>query len=154
MNLAVLKLKTVLADKAYDSEENLRFVLKELKAKAQIPTRDYPNSRLGYGHKACIGGKLRRRMFNTLDLHNYHQRSLIESVISSIKRLYGASVNSRLPNTQEKQAILKTLTYNIKKTKHLLKITIYLQTWILQSLFYAKSFKQAFSSFNSCAKNS
>lgn len=118
--------KSVLADKAYDSEENLRFVLEDLKATVQIPVRDYPNSRLGYGHKPIIGGKLRRKMHNTLDLYKYHQRSLIESVISSIKRLHGASVNSRLPQTQENNAILKALTYNIKKIKNQLKITIYL----------------------------
>lgn len=119
-------IKSVLADKAYDSEENLRFVLKELKANAQIPIRDFPNSRLGYGHKPSIGGKLRRKMHSSLDLHKYHQRSLIESVNSSIKRLLGASVQARLPNTQEKTATLKALTYNIKKIKQTLKITIYL----------------------------
>lgn len=120
--------KSVLADKAYDSEENLRFVLEDLKATAQIPVRDYPNSRLGYGHKPIIGGKLRRKMHNTLNLPKYHQRSIIESINSSIKRTLGASVQARLPHTQEKTAILKALTYNIKKIKNQLKITIWLWT--------------------------
>ena len=121
-------IKSVLADKAYDSEENLRFVLEQLQATAQIPVRDYPNSRFGYGHKPVIGGKHRRHMHYTLDLHKYHQRSLIESVNSSIKRTLGASVQARLPHTQEKHAILKALTYNIKKIKNIIKITINLRT--------------------------
>lgn len=120
--------KSVLADKAYDSEENLRFVLKDLKASVQIPVRDYPNSRLKYGHKPIIGGKLRRKMHSTLDLDKYHQRSIIEAINSSIKRTLGASVQARLPNTQENNAILKALTYNIKKIKNKLYITIHIKT--------------------------
>lgn len=103
-------------------------MLKDLKASAQIPVRDYPNSRLKYGHKPIIGGKNRRKMHSTLNLKKYHLRSIIEAINSSIKRTLGASVQARLPNTQENNATLKALTYNIKKIKNKLYIKIWLLT--------------------------
>ena len=122
------KIRTVLADKAYDSEENLRFVLEDLKARVFIPVREHKQQRLGYGHKPLIHGKLRRRMFQNFDIDKYHQRSNVESTISSVKRLHGASVQARLPQNQEKNATIKALTYNIKKTQKLTKITIKIET--------------------------
>jgi len=43
----------------------------------------------------------------------YRQRNNAESIISSIKRLYGNTINNRKPDNQVKQVLLKVINYNI-----------------------------------------
>lgn len=43
----------------------------------------------------------------------YRKRSIVESVISEVKRRFGDFVTSRKQDNQQKQVILKVLAYNI-----------------------------------------
>ena len=79
-------IKTVLADKGYDSEDIRRFIVKEMKSTTQIPTRKM-NERA-----ADIHGWHRRMQASTFDENVYHQRSLVETMHSVSKRVVGEAI--------------------------------------------------------------
>jgi transposase len=104
------RVKYFVADKAYDSERTLQF-LKELDIKPIIPLR------LGY---ASVRNRHRKKMLkewasNPAIERQYHQRSLVESFFSSVKRRFGSEVRSRLWYLQRREAVLKVLVYSITK---------------------------------------
>jgi len=128
----------VLADKAYDSTKNLKYVLEELKAEPQIPVRQWKQQRYKYGFKPLVHGKLRRKMLEEFDEKKYSKRNIVESINSALKRTLGSWVCSRKPKNQEKQVIIKALAYNLEiiTVKGLLKIKalfLCFRTGILQS---------------------
>jgi transposase len=100
---------TVLADKGYDSEEIRRFIIKDLKASTQIPTRK-PQKRA-----AEIHGFLRRMQASTFDEGVYHQRSLVETMHSASKRVMGEAVRARGQDGQWKELTIRGVTYNLWK---------------------------------------
>jgi transposase len=98
------------ADKAYDSEANFAY-LKDRGIKPIIPLR------IG---RQSINGRLRNEMIDKWATHptvekQYHQRSLIESFFSAVKRRLGANVKSRLWNLQRREAMLKVLVYSMSR---------------------------------------
>jgi hypothetical protein len=89
-----------------------------------IPVREWKNARDGYGAKPRIGGKLRKRMHKNFDKKEYAQRNIVESINSAIKRTLGSSVLARSSGNQEKQALLKALTYNLEIINRKITLTI------------------------------
>ena len=98
-----LRVDYIIADKGYDSKSNRRFVINHLKAIPIIPVRRHTNfyGYLKQGKK--ISGK------------NYHQRSKIESIFSSIKRKYGSVLRNRTFATQKVELVSKLIAYNLDR---------------------------------------
>ncbi|MFH0970635.1 MAG: hypothetical protein V1776_04215, partial [Candidatus Diapherotrites archaeon] len=71
-----------------------------------------------------IGGKLRKKMHENFDQKEYAQRNIVESINSAIKRTLGGFVGSRSSGNQEKQALLKALTYNLEIINRKITLTI------------------------------
>ncbi len=46
-------------------------------------------------------------------LKHYHQRSNVESAFSAIKRKFGGSVRSKIPDAQANEVLCKILCYNL-----------------------------------------
>lgn len=113
------------ADKGYDAEVNIKFC-RENNIAPQIPAKLWKQAFDGYGHKPHIGGKNRRWMFKNFDEDEYHQRSIVESLFSAIKRTLGHAVHARKGTNQEKNAILKIFAYNIEVINRQIKIVLYL----------------------------
>ncbi len=101
-----LKLDYVVADKGYNSKKNRRYVINKLKAIPVIPVRTHTNF-YGYIKKS-----------RKIDGSNYHQRSKVESVFSSIKRKYGSVLRGKSFNTQHVEAISKAIAHNVDRMQN------------------------------------
>jgi transposase len=100
-----------LADKAYDSEGAFA-AIKARSIKPIIPVR------IG---SLMVYGRLRNEMIDKWATHptvekQYHQRSLVESFFSAVKRRFGEEVKSRLWNLQRREAMLKVLVYSMSRS--------------------------------------
>lgn len=110
----LVRVKRVVADKGYDSEENHRLVRELLNGIAIIPLR-------GQKPGLKMRGRYRRKSVRVFDEKIYHRRSLVETVFSVIKRLFGSWVKSRLLVNQIKEIGLMCVVYNVHRyvTKHI-----------------------------------
>ena len=99
--------KTVVADKGYDSENN-HVLGKELGMRTIIPVRKTVGTRYRTKHR----NRLRKNFPEKL----YHQRSLAESVFSSMKRTLSSALRARKPSSQQTELQLRVLVYNVLKT--------------------------------------
>ena len=115
-------LKTVLADKGYDSMSNREYCWNN-GINVHIPLRDFKQSRLKYGLKPAFRKK-RYKASKLFNAQTYKRRALIESINSAIKRTLGSWVCSRKPANQQKQVTIKAIAYNIEQTTRLIKINI------------------------------
>lgn len=103
-----------LADKGYDSSDNLRMVKNKLKAKPVIPVRE---SRGNRGHS--IHGPLRRDMHEKMkdkesnESIAYRDRPIIESTNFMIKNGTGSNIRERINESREKRALFKVCSFNI-----------------------------------------
>jgi|TARA_Y100000310_G_scaffold311502_1_gene357815 transposase len=97
----------VCADKAYDSNENHRFVMQDLNAKSLIDIKNYGSRRRNWRKD---WRKLAKKRF---DEKKYHQRSKVESIFSSVKRKYGSCLKARSFLAQKKEVLCKLVAYNI-----------------------------------------
>ena len=99
-------LKTVIADKGYDSEENHRIAREQFDSISIIPARnqDVPVHR--------TKGWYRKKMKRHFDKEKYNQRNKVETANSVIKRLMGDSIRSRKVRTQNREMEFKMLAYN------------------------------------------
>lgn len=96
----------IVADKGYDAEWLHRYC-QTRGIQAVIPMRDY-------GHKTIYRGKsLRKRCRKTFCLKTYHRREMVESVFSSIKRKFGASLSSVKISAQRAETYCRAITHNI-----------------------------------------
>jgi len=102
-------LRSVLADKGYDSMKN-RMFCRGRGIGVQIPFRRYPQARK---QVLCRHPKrmLLEKQFNP---RLYRRRALIESVNSAIKRTLGGYVCARSASCQQKQVTLKAVAYNLE----------------------------------------
>ena len=115
-------LKTMLADKGYDSLSNRKFCW-DNNIEVHIPFRKYAKTRrqeLGLPTKR----KLQERKFDKI---TYNQRALIESVNSAIKQTLGGFVRARTATNQQKTVTIKALAYNIEHIGRTIKINIQLK---------------------------
>lgn len=105
-----MKTKTVCADKGYDSNENHRFVMQDLKAKSLIAIKNYSNKKHRNWRKDW-----RRVALNQFDEKEYHQRSKVETIFSCVKRKYGSSLRARDFYSQKKEVLCKLVAYNVDR---------------------------------------
>ena len=117
----VKSLKTVLADKAYDSMKNRKFC-QDNNISVQIPFRKLSRSR----QQEFGTPSKRQRLEQQFDELAYRRRSLIESVNSAIKRTLGSYVCSRRPDNQQKQVTLKAVAYNLEQVGRTIKISMFI----------------------------
>jgi len=107
-----------LADKGYDSKE-LREYCWDNNITVHIPFRK-PSS-----YQTVSDNRIKAmRRFRT---KSYNKRSVVESVISAIKRTTGGFVTATKQDNQQKQVILKVLTYNLEhlsRNKKVISFTI------------------------------
>ncbi len=116
-------LKTILADKGYDSASNRKYCWSK-GINVHIPFRRYIKTR-----------KQESGLPNKRELHErkfckqlYNKRVLIESVNSAIKRTLGGFVRARTPSNQQKTVTIKAITYNIERIGRTIKIQLYIKT--------------------------
>jgi len=112
-------LKTVLADKGYDSKENRKYCWKN-NIEVHIPFRQWNESR----HQAFGKPSERKIAERKFDQKTYNQRSTIEAINSAIKRTLGSYVLARDASQQQKQVTIKALTYNIERIGRTIRISI------------------------------
>ena len=105
-----IKAKIVCADKGYDSNENHRFIMQDLKAKSLIAIKDYGDKKHKNWRKDWR--KVAKRKF---DEEEYHQRSKIETIFSCVKRKYGSRLRARNFYSQKKELLCKLIAYNIDR---------------------------------------
>ncbi len=82
--------KVVSADKAYDAEENYRFVYRELHTQAAISQRDYGGKRIPRNNR-----RYRNKGRREFDEKEYHQRSKLETINFVMKRLFEAVIYAK-----------------------------------------------------------
>lgn len=96
------------ADKGYDSEENHVLIRDELGGYSIIPPREYDNVPVWR-----TMGKYRKQIKREgYSEKMYHQRSLVETVNSVIKRTMGDTVYSRLVRLQNREIEFRFIAYN------------------------------------------
>ena len=89
-------------EKAYDSEEIHKVIHEELNASTMIPLK-----------KRAKKGKYRIGTRSIFTKPKYHRRSLVETVISVIKRVFGDKNQSRNDQLRNKETKLKNSCYDI-----------------------------------------
>ena len=80
-----------------------------------------------------------------IDEELYRQRNNAEAIISSLKRVYGNTIQNRKPDNQVRQALIKIINYNItiqnRQKNTTIKLTI---ITIKQKGFYKAAFLESF----------
>lgn len=111
-------LSVVVADKAYDSEENHVFVREGLNACSIIPPRNM-GVPIWKTH-----GRYRKQMKRGYTKLLYNQRNKDETIMSVIKRLFGEYVTSRLTRTQNRELSFRCIAYNMHRLTNLVLIVM------------------------------
>jgi hypothetical protein len=111
-------LKTILADKGYDSMTNRKLCWNN-NIEVHIPFRQYALARNEINRKTKK--KMYAKMFNKTI---YNQRALAESINSAIKQTLGGFVRARSATNQQKTVTIKALAYNIERIGRTIKIWI------------------------------
>ena len=120
-------LSVVVADKAYDSEDNHVLVREKLNGFSIIPSR-YENVPIWK-----TKGTYRKKMKRSYNKVLYYQRNKDETIVSVIKRLFGEHITSRLIRMQNRELTFRCIAYNVHRMIHLVTIR-----WILQSRYFQK----------------
>jgi len=105
-----IKPKVVCADKGYDSNENHRFIMRDLEAKSLIAIKDYGGKRHRNWRKDWR--LVAKKQF---DEKEYHQRSKVEAIFSSVKRKYGSNLRAKDFYSQKKEVLCKLIAYNVDR---------------------------------------
>lgn len=100
-------------DKAFDKEEIHKVIHEELNATSMIPPK-----------KRIKKGKYRLTMTTLFSKPKYHLRSLVETVISVRKRIFGDKNQSRSDRLRNKETKLKNECYDIYRYTKSLTIEI------------------------------
>lgn len=98
-----LKITAFLGDKAYDSRKNHELAEK-YGSEFIAPIKNRERSRI-YGHQ-------RKKLARKFPWETYHQRSIIESIFSAIKRKFGHTIYARRFNTQKNELLFRIIAYN------------------------------------------
>lgn len=101
-----LKPKGFSLDKAYDAEYIHKVIREELNAESQIPLRK----------NKALTGEYRQLMLTELNKKKYHRRSIVETVISVEKRVFGDVNYSRSDRMRNKESKLRNICYNIYRS--------------------------------------
>jgi hypothetical protein len=65
--------------------------------------------------KGCKRGQYRRQLRDCFDWALYWQRSLVECLISAVKRLYGSHVRARTARMQRAEISMRLIAYNLRR---------------------------------------
>lgn len=98
--------KQLVADKAYDSEENHRYLREELRADSVIPTRHRDGCR-------SPQTRYRKEMHDHFPQEAYGQRWQIESTYSQFKRTLGSALGARSHERRAQELIMRVITFNL-----------------------------------------
>ena len=101
--------KSIAADKGYDSEKNHKFVIRTLKAKSLIAQRDFGSKRIQRNRR------FRNRAKKDFNIKEYHQRSKVETIFYVLKHLFGPIIYARKWLMQKKEILFRVLAYNIHR---------------------------------------
>jgi len=107
------KVNKVLADGAYDSKKNFRY-LTEKKIEPVIKVRKNASSKAG----GCVSRKLVAKEYLQNPKawrlnHNYGQRWIVESAFSSLKRTFGEYISARKIRNMVNEMMIKASLYNL-----------------------------------------
>ena len=94
-------------DKGYDSENIHELIRDSLDSHSLIPVRIRKRKR--------ISGYYRKRLAQSFDFEGYHQRNIVETVFSVLKRKYGESLKSRKYRLQVKEIKMKVILHNLSR---------------------------------------
>jgi len=94
-------------DKGYDSEEIHSLARDKLGSIAMIPLR--------HRKRKKIKGKYRRKMAWEFDEELYHNRNLVETMFSVLKRKYGEEIRAKKYWNQVKEVKFKLLVHNLDR---------------------------------------
>jgi len=117
-------LKTMLADKGYDSMSNRKFCWKN-NIDVHIPFRAFNSQKDRLDNQ--FYSKHRRNALKKFDKTVYNQRALAETVNSAIKQTLGGFVRARKASNQQKTVTIKALAYNIERIGRTIKIWLKLE---------------------------
>lgn len=95
------------ADAGFDSEANHRFAREQCAIRTVIPAKH------GRPTDKPAAGRYRRLMQVRFDLHAYHNRVQVETLVSMIKRRQGPHVRGRTFQSQCRDLRLMALTHNV-----------------------------------------
>ena len=100
------KVKSVDADKGYDSEKNHKLVVEELQAedRIRVKNKDVPIHR--------TKGEYRKKAKRRINRLRANYRSKNETVFSVIKRIQGSMIRSVKVSMQNKEMVFKEIAYN------------------------------------------
>ncbi len=98
----------LLADAAFDSEENHRLCREDLGVRSTV----IPLNRRNQGRK-WPKARYRRQMKKRFHKRKYHQRWQAESAFSRHKRRLGSSLRGRSESSRERECYVHALTHNI-----------------------------------------
>jgi transposase len=99
--------KVYVMDKGYDSEELHSITRDRFQSIAMIPLRERERKK--------IKGKYRRKMESEFDEELYHNRNLVETMFSVLKRKYGEELRAKRYRNQSKEVKLKLLVHNLDR---------------------------------------
>ncbi|HEY5736989.1 MAG TPA: IS5 family transposase [Nitrososphaeraceae archaeon] len=105
----IKSLSVVVADKAYDSEDNHVLVIEKLHGLSIMPAR-YEGVPVWKTH-----GRYRKGMKRGYNKILYNQRNKDETIVSVIKRLFGEHITSRLIRMQNRELTLRCIAYNVHR---------------------------------------
>ena len=95
-------------DKGFDAERIHRLIREDLGADSLIPLRS--------GDLEEIRGPYRSELARSFDTKKYHQRNIVETAFSALKRALGESLKARKYRAQAKEIKIKLILYNLKRT--------------------------------------
>jgi len=116
-----LKITAFLADKAYDAEHHHEKA-ESLGTKFIAPIKNMKKQ----GFK--VRGYHRKRLVNNFPSEIYHQRVIIESIFSAIKRRFGHIIYTKKFSAQKNELLFRILAYNTEKLVSLSAVNILLST--------------------------
>jgi hypothetical protein len=94
-------------DKGYDSEDIHKLIHETLNSCSLIPVRNRKRKR--------VSGYYRRRLAQSFDENQYHQRNKVETVFSVLKKKFGEPLKARKYHLQVKEIKIKVILYNISR---------------------------------------
>lgn len=105
------RLRTVLADAGYDSENNHRLARCDMNVRSLIKTGiGRPSEKMPSGYYRRL---MKKRLKGSQKGKTYGQRAQAETVNSMLKRNLGDALRSRSPKARHAEQLLRILTHNI-----------------------------------------
>ena len=103
----------VMGDSAYSSHANLRLVTE----KGGVPYIKFKCHAVAKAYSTPAWKRSLRKFLADQDewMGNYHRRSIVEAVFSSIKRTWGSTLRSRKYWNQRRELALKVLAYDVRQ---------------------------------------